>query len=57
MSFDEELAAAKAAYDEDLQRAGELDPEQLDYLARLHEIVDPLDSVDCDHEVRPGVFR
>jgi hypothetical protein len=55
MTFENDLARARADHEDDLNAlTGMTDPE-LDYLARFGELDDPnTDGVECDHEEHDG---
>lgn len=55
MTPEEVLAHAHAQRHADLESLSALDDEQLDYLARTHELRDVLtDGIDCDSDVDYG---
>ena len=55
MTPEEVLAHAQVQRHADLESLSELDDEQLDYLARTHEVRDVLtDDIDCDADVDYG---
>jgi hypothetical protein len=47
------IAQAKAEHEKDIEKLGDLKPDQLDYLARVGEIEDDTAGLECDHNEGP----
>jgi hypothetical protein len=49
-----DLESARQVYHDSIARLGDLDDEQLDYLANVGSVEDPLsDGLECNHEEGP----